>query len=388
MRRILKRFVGNGVISDNIALHHLVIKQDINEFQQLIESADVNSLIAQDKDGRTVLHLAAERRCEEFVRLLLQKGAGTAATDIYGRTILHSAAEGGNKVIVQLLLDRGVDPNVTDHLGRTAMLWAVECGHYEIARLLVKTANVENINKIDRLGRSTLWQAAWRGGTDMVALLLENGADINVKNKHGISALCAAVKNKHKMAAFVLLEKGALIDENEVIQFLLSIHFEVTIEYKVYHLAGIQWAANRGNAEVVRRLLEKGANARASDDSGRTVLHWAAKGGNIEVVRQLLEHRADAMASDKDGQTVLHLAARGGNAEVIRQLLEHGANARASNNSGWTVLHLAARGGNAEVVRQLLKYGADAMAGNKGGHTVLHSAARGGNAEVIQLLRD
>jgi ankyrin repeat protein len=342
MPHVLRRFFAKRVADNNdAALHHAL---DETEFLQRIERSDDNSFNKREKDGRTVLHLAAERGFEGVVLWLLGRKADPNVADNFGWTALHLAAEGGHEGVVRLLLDRGADPNATDHFERTALQWTVE----GVARLLVERVDQTNINKPDKLRRTALWQAAWRGRKDIVELLLKNGA--YTKSRSGVSALHAAAKNRHGTVALLLVERGAAIDTDEVAQFLFSIRVNVAIKNRVYEQTVLHWAAERGDKEVVQLLLEKGADAAAKDDNGRTVLHLAAEGGNKEVVQLLLEKGADAAAKDDNGRTVLHLAANGGNKEVVQLLLKKGADAATKDDYGRTVLHSAAKGGNKEVV--------------------------------------
>ena len=67
-----------------------------------------------------------------------------------------------------------------------------------------------------------------------------------------------------------------------------------------------------GQLEVVKWLVEKGADVNATNKDGRTVLHSAADSGQLDVVKWLVEKGADVNATDKDGKTVLHMAAEQG----------------------------------------------------------------------------
>ena len=112
----------------------------------------------------------------------------------------------------------------------------------------------------------------------------------------------------------------------------------------------LQGAAMFGRADMVKLLLEAGADVEARDEFGDTALHEAAKRGHAAVVKLLLEAGADMEARDESGDTALHEAVsdswvritikRGGSVEshaaVVKLLLEHGADVEAKDEDGWT----------------------------------------------------
>ena len=143
-------------------------------------------------------------------------------------------------------------------------------------------------------------------------------------------------------------------------------------------------AAAEGHLEVVRLLLESGADKDYTSRGGITALHSAAANGRLEVVRLLLDS-----GSDKEklayGLTALHSAAMNGHSEVVRLLLESGADKHTISHGGTTALHFAVENGHLEVVRLLLDSGADKEKLSNG-RTALHSAAMNGHSEVVRLL--
>jgi ankyrin repeat protein len=71
------------------------------------------------------------------------------------------------------------------------------------------------------------------------------------------------------------------------------------------------WRRFKGHVEVVRMILERGADPTVQDKDGRTPFHLASLEGHVEVVRMILERGADPTVQDKDGRTPFHLASRG-----------------------------------------------------------------------------
>lgn len=148
-------------------------------------------------------------------------------------------------------------------------------------------------------------------------------------------------------------------------------------------------AAMRGDRDAVLRLIHQGADVNTAQGDGMTALHWAAERGDAELTRALLQAGAEAEAVTRIGQyTPLHIAAARGATEVALTLLEEGAavGARAVP-SGATPLHLAAGSGDAALVRALLQRNADPNAEEaEWGQTPLIFAAAQNRTDAIRAL--
>ena len=149
-------------------------------------------------------------------------------------------------------------------------------------------------------------------------------------------------------------------------------------------------AAMRGDVEMVRSLLEAGADLDAPQGDGMTALHWAAERGDQEIAKLLISAGADMEAGTRiGGYTPLHLASKGGHAAVAAVLLEAGGDANAlTGSSAATPLHLAAAAADGEaVVSLLLSQGADVNAREaSAGQTPLMFAAGYNRAASIRTL--
>jgi ankyrin repeat protein len=152
--------------------------------------------------------------------------------------------------------------------------------------------------------------------------------------------------------------------------------------------AEVHDAAKNGNLEQVKQLLTNTPGLiSAVDESGRTPLHWACRGVHFELVKYLVENGADINAVDKNGIAPLHSVASRGHAEAARCLIEKGAdlNMRSRVDLG-APLHYAAQAGHESVVRLLLERGARTDVRNGNDETPLHAAAKAGQLAVAQLL--
>ncbi|KAJ5935976.1 hypothetical protein N7454_005274 [Penicillium verhagenii] len=207
--------------------------------------------------------------------------------------------------------------------------------------------------------------------TETTASQNETSDDLECKdNVGGQTPLSWAAKNGHKEVVRLLLEKGAELESNDDSR-----------------RTPLLWAARNGHKEVVRLLLEKGAELESNDDSRRTPLLWAARNGHKAVVRLLLEKGAELDSKDCQGRIPLSWAASNGHEAVVRVLLEKGAELECKNNvGGQTPLSWAASRGHKAVVRLLLEKGAELESNDASRRTPLSWAAKNGHKAVVRLL--
>jgi ankyrin repeat protein len=147
-------------------------------------------------------------------------------------------------------------------------------------------------------------------------------------------------------------------------------------------------AAARGDSQAVRALLKEGDDVNAAQGDGMTALHWAAELGNHDLGRLLLQSGADPAATTRIGRhTPLHVAATGGHYDVARLIVDAGADIHVTTTTGATALHFAAAAGSRATVALLLEHGADVNAREpQWGQTPLMFAAAAGRTEVVELL--
>lgn len=170
----------------------------------------------------------------------------------------------------------------------------------------------------------------------------------------------------------------------------IDINREVPGEYPLFV------ASKAGHPEMVKVLLEAGADVNQKDDEQETILHWLGHLGHqeshLEVVKILVqEPKIDINSQDNEGNTPLHLASFSGNTKIVKVLAQMpGIKINAKNQNGWTPF-LAA---TAVVVRlEIVKYlaqipGINLEARNNEGKNVLHLASQKGKWEVVDFLKE
>jgi ankyrin repeat protein len=168
---------------------------------------------------------------------------------------------------------------------------------------------------------------------------------------------------------------------------LLAVIVTLVLSMGAARPAEIHDAAKTGNLSLVRALLEKNpALVEAKDDLARTPLHWACRGVHLEVVRLLVERGADVNARDANGVTPLHSVSSRGDVGAAGILLDRGASFEARMSDLSTPLHLAAANGRSEVVSLLVERGAPLDVQDGKEDTPLHAAAHEAHWDIIGLL--
>src|SRR5579864_2990198 len=119
-------------------------------------------------------------------------------------------------------------------------------------------------------------------------------------------------------------------------------------------------AAQQGDGQAVRSLIDQKADVNAAQGDGMTALHWAAFKDDLETVQVLLQAGANVKATTRNGAlTPLIMASRNGNAAMIAALLKAGSDVNTATADGMTALMAAAVSGNVEAAKVLLDHGAN-----------------------------
>ena len=180
----------------------------------------------KDKDGKTLLILASDGGYQFFVNELLEKGANVNAKDKDGNTPLLVASGRGYISIVDTLLKKGANVNAADADGKTPLILALYPNSTYVTNLHINTAkllieNGANVNAADNYGFTPLMLVVQNNlmnpsKKDLIKLLMDNGADINAVNSDGNTPLIFAIYRRNQEIIAFLLEKGAdaLDEEN------------------------------------------------------------------------------------------------------------------------------------------------------------------------------
>eukprot|EP00072_Mus_musculus_P073164 XP_017174927.1 PREDICTED: ankyrin-2 isoform X45 [Mus musculus] len=151
-------------------------------------------------------------------------------------------------------------------------------------------------------------------------------------------------------------------------------------------LPALHIAARKDDTKSAALLLQNDHNADVQSKSGFTPLHIAAHYGNVNVATLLLNRGAAVDFTARNGITPLHVASKRGNTNMVKLLLDRGGQIDAKTRDGLTPLHCAARSGHDQVVELLLERKAPLLARTKNGLSPLHMAAQGDHVECVKHL--
>jgi ankyrin repeat protein len=239
-----------------------------------------------------------------------------------------------------------------------------------VAKLINDGADVDCVSQDEnKVLYTPLGKASREGHSEVVSLLLEERADVNLRDDVGETALHCAISNSHLHTAHILMRHGANLD----------------MQNKNGRTA-LHYACLRGDLEAVQSLVDHGASVDLHGKDSATPLGEAASMDHTEVVQLLVNHGADIHCTDKDGWTALHWACSGGNLTVTLALLEHGANVNSQAMDSWTPLHLALSVKNTAVVQAILDHQPDIDIQDCNGLTAVMIAAEWGSSLIMKQL--
>ncbi|QRM15951.1 ankyrin repeat protein [Penguinpox virus 2] len=292
----------------------------------------------------------------KIAKLLLSRGYNVNAEDEYRYTPLRNAVINGNLELTKLLMANGAD-TTRKYDGFTIFEIAALSPNINVVKEIIRTCGYDRHSNI-------LCSASERGHTHVVKYLLDIGLKANVKDiKYFVTPLHRAVSKGYIEIIYMLISHGAVIDVKD----------------------------NKGNTplmhglsypDVVKLLLDKGANPNTINGNRSTPLHVAASTYSLNIVDILLSYDVVIDAKDNKGDTPLMNGLY--RPDVVKLLLEKGANPNAVNNKGHTPLHFAVRYRLLDTIYLLLSYGiAIDVKDNKGNTPLMYGLSY---PDVVKLL--
>lgn len=187
--------------------------------------------------------------------------------------------------------------------GRTLLTRAAFGAPIEYIRFLVEELGAD-VNTADRDKITPLMEAAASENYEVIKYLIDNKADVNTQNKLGADSLTIALASGDASFATLLLENGA--NPNH--------------KWNKKNFTHLMNAARSGHREVLNVLIDHSAQLNQQDDQGNTALHYAASQGFTEIVRDLLNSGANKEIQNIEMKTPINLAQEAGNTSTEQAL--------------------------------------------------------------------
>lgn len=309
---------------------------DAHRLRRLLQRGyDVES---KNLKGNTLMFLAAGRNRLEAVRVLHEFGADVNVTDQDGNSALQAAMRCGGTDAAKYLVEHGADVNHLGFVKMTPLLTSVATGDLELVKMLVEHGAYLDA-QVESTGNTAICQAAVGGRIEIMKYLYEAGAKFAHKGEY--SALVDAANFGRLDCLKLIIEWGGDVNEwgsgdlalskaawsghMDVVKFLLENGAKVNKPSRWNHTA-IGEAAGKNRIEIVKYLLEHGASVETHPEYHCCMaLRDATIFGYLDVVKLLIEAGADYNVINKWGSTTLDHAQKEGHKEIIEYLQSIGA---------------------------------------------------------------
>ncbi|MBK9130425.1 MAG: ankyrin repeat domain-containing protein [Gammaproteobacteria bacterium] len=317
---------------------------------------------------------------EETVKLLIDLGSDIHAVGEFNKasTLIEAVAR-GNKAMAEILLQAGANVDYKTPYGETALVVAFGEGDKEMVKYLLDNhAHNDICESEDEL---FFLLAAKEGDLEALESLLRKGVAVDVSTRGDQTALTLAVHNDHVDCVKFLLDNGAnpipasgflsetMKSHSLEISDLLVANGADKPEFDMHDGALLLNAIRNDCPHIAEYLILNDANLDGVTVEGNAQIgedyerHWpiivAAEKGHADVVALLIQKGADVNVSNHYGDTALKYAAQNGHVRAARVLLENGADANKGNYIRYIPMMDAVAEGHAEVVMLLIEYGAD-----------------------------
>lgn len=251
---------------------------------------------SQPWDDWTPLHYVAYSKNVNIANILLQQGLNLEAADNQGYTPLLNAIDKQNTPLLHLLLEHGANPNCKTENGYTPLHEAVSFGNVEMAQALIEAG--ANVNAVDSVYADTALYLSSKY-PEIVRLLLDSGANFNIRNNYYSLPLHGACISENMDTAKLLLDAGA--DPNGEMQWdpfvWTNWHSWVELSAWLWGQAAthaintpLNIAVMKHNAELAKLLLTYGADPELQIERTETALSKASRLEDLELMTIFKAH--------------------------------------------------------------------------------------------------
>jgi len=318
-----------------------VKSNDLAKVKELVEK-DASQVNTKDEAGNIPLHHAAMIGSIEIAEFLLLKGSDINVQNTRLNTPLHEALNAQKTEMAKFLIEKNADIHKENLEKQTPLNRAANRSLVDIGEILIAKGAI--IDTRDRYQRTPLQCVARHtGNVEFGKLLIDEGANINLKDGDNLTAL--------NLAAW----KGY----NDLINLLLDNHAEYDNSGNhAQHM--LSFAVGCGSGRLFKHVLEKENYLLSDKDFMKNILRTAITGGSIEIVKFLLSKNIPLNNSaNRFGWTPAHYATANGHAEMIRFLKENDINLDQRTLSGKSLYNIAEENKKEEVMKTIREFNGD-----------------------------
>ncbi|KAF5713778.1 ankyrin 1 [Fusarium mundagurra] len=341
------------------ALEVILSRKD--EVEHLMDDSDWNPVIR-----------AVEYENKKCLKLLLSHGFSPNIVSSKGETALRLAIQNKRLDFCKMLLESNADPDLAPDKVNTPLIQAISEGDLDIVKLLIEnkaTVDKREAPPDDGWSRTPLQVAVDWNRPEIVQYLLEKGPDPDARDSDGIPVIGAAVSGGHI----------------NMVQWLVDAKADVNAAYHENKLTPLHEACP--HPEVVRLLLEHGADINKANADSRTALNFAIVANNLITVQVLLDSKTKP---DINADTIywdLRMVIASGYIEIVEKMLEAGVDVNNVNENGESLLAYAIKcNAPSGMISKILEYNPDLEMRDKKENTALHCITRSTTLETVRLV--
>ncbi|KAJ5071740.1 ankyrin repeat and protein kinase domain-containing protein [Anaeramoeba ignava] len=426
--------------SGETALHISIAKNYIEVAKILISSGiDIN--LPETTSGLTPLQYSCWFNKISFVNLLISEKAKLQIKDQRGWNCLHWASFSNNSEIIESLLDADSSLiSVTNNAGNYPINIAITENRFQSfstliqkitpitqmnkkgflpIHLLAKNSRVEmmkeimkfkekiDLNALSKAGKTALHYSVLSGNLEIVKILVQNDAKVNVVDENYLTPYVEAERNNFFEICNYLQKNSPQFPLHEMIKqgnikkirsFLKYKERETDkekdkekeMDFDDFDLEGnrpLHLSIQKGNIKIVKELLKKKNQINSIDRTKCSPLSLSINEGKVQIFNLLLQQNPDFSFQDLEGNTFLHTAILQNQDDIAKIILEKSlVDINPTNHQQITPLHLCSKTGNSVMIGELLKFGANPNLLDSENQTPLGIAIQNGHIQVIFML--